>query len=163
MKRKSLNTIRYILSILALFIITIYVYGCANQIPPGGGDEDKTPPKVRIAGPNKNTLNYRGNSISYEFDKYVDRRSFQDAFRISPQIKGDIEYIWSGKDVEIKFEKPFYKFDPNKTFVVTINTALKDIHGNSITQPVAFAFSTGNKIDECSVSGKVYGLSLIHI
>jgi len=141
---------------LTLFVVTIYVYGCANQIPPGGGDEDKTPPKVRIAGPNKNTLNYRGNTISYEFNEYVDRRSFQDAFRISPQIKGDIEYNWSGKEVEVKFEKPFYKIDPNKTFVVTLNTALKDIHGNSITQPVTFAFATGNKIDECSISGKVY-------
>ncbi len=143
--------------IISAILAQIILSGCANQQPPGGGEEDKIPPKVIIDGPNINTLNYRGNSISYEFDEYVDRRSFQDAFRISPQIKGDIEYDWSGKDVEVKFEKPFYKIDPNKTFVVTVNTALKDLHGNSIARPVAFAFSTGDKIDKGSISGRVYG------
>jgi hypothetical protein len=153
---KIRNTIAHLALFLGIFLISIFIYGCANQQPPGGGLEDKIPPKVKIIAPQPNTLNFKGNSISYEFDEYVDRRSFQDAFRISPQIKGDVEYDWSGKSVDVRFEKPFYKIDANKTFVVTVNTALKDIHGNPITTPAAFAFSTGDKIDKCSISGKVY-------
>jgi len=132
------------------------VFGCANQQPPGGGEEDKTPPKVKIISPRPNSINFRGNSIAFEFDEYVDRRSFQDAFRISPHVEGEIEFDWGGKDVELIFPKSLYKVDANKTFVVNINSNLKDIRGNAITEPVNFAFSTGPVIDMGGVTGVVY-------
>jgi hypothetical protein len=130
--------------------------GCANQQPPGGGEEDKIPAKVRIISPKPNSIQFRGNSLIFEFDEYVDRRSFQDAFRISPQVKGDLEFEWGAKDVEVKFPTDLYKIDPNKTFVVNISTGLKDIRGNSIAQAVNFAFSTGSKIDMGRIEGKAY-------
>lgn len=147
-----------ILSVLfSILIIPIILFSCANQQPPGGGEEDKTPPVITIISPKPEQTNYRGNSIIFEFDEYIDRRSFQDAFRTSPQIKGEIEFNWGAKDVEVIFPEEFYKIDPNKTFVVSINTLLKDIRGNQVTRPYSFAFSTGSKIDNGSVSGKVYG------
>lgn len=142
--------------LFSIFCISIFAVTCANQQPPGGGKEDKTPPKVKIITPLKNQTNYRGNSIIFEFDEYIDRRSFQDAFRTSPQVKGELEFNWGAKDVEVIFPKDFYQIDPNKTFVITINTLLKDIRGNQVTEPLAFAFSTGSVIDKGSVSGKVY-------
>ncbi len=143
--------------LFSLIFIIIFASSCANQQPPGGGDEDKTPPEVKIISPAKNQTNFRGNSIIFEFDEYIDRRSFQDAFRTSPQVKGEIEFNWGAKDVEVVFPKEFYKIDPDKTFVISLNTLLKDIRGNQVTGPLAFAFSTGSKIDKGSVSGKVYG------
>ncbi len=135
---------------------SILITGCANQQPPGGGKEDKDPPKVSIVSPKPNTINFRGNSLYFEFNEYVDRRSFQDAFRISPQIKGDIEFDWGGKDVEVRIPTGFNKLDPNKTFVVNINSTFKDIRGNAITEPISFAFSTGSKIDMGELSGNVF-------
>ncbi len=129
--------------------------GCANQKPPGGGEEDKTPPKLVSVFPPNNSLNFNGKSISLEFDEYVDRRSLQEAFHISPPYKGEISFEWSGKDAEIVFETPLWKTEPNKTFVVTINSNLSDIRGNKLSSPISFAFSTGGKIDMASVSGKV--------
>jgi hypothetical protein len=129
--------------------------GCANQLPPGGGEEDKEPPKIVTQNPLPNSLNYNGNSITLEFDKYVDRRSLQDAFLISPPMGGDINYDWSGKEVEITFSKKFSSVGLNKTFVITLNSTLKDLHGNSLTQPINFAFSTGPKIDKAGISGKI--------
>ncbi|MBZ0203913.1 MAG: Ig-like domain-containing protein [Ignavibacteria bacterium] len=139
-----------------LLCISMLVIGCANQQPPGGGKEDKEPPKVSIISPKPNSTNFKGNSVYFEFNEYVDRRSFQDAFRISPQIKGDIEFNWGGKDVEVIIPASFSKIDPNKTFVVNINSSFKDIHGNAITEPVNFAFSTGSKIDMGEISGNVF-------
>ncbi len=159
MKKASLNLKGFkvaIIQIFAILLLLLWISGCANQQPPGGGEEDKTPPKVKSVSPKPNTVNYRGNSIVIEFDKYVDRRSFQDAFRISPQYKGDITYDFSGKSVEIKFDKPFYKINSNKTFVVNINSVLTDLHNNQIPSPINFAFATGSKIDMGQVSGKVY-------
>jgi hypothetical protein len=134
----------------------LLISGCANQLPPGGGEEDKIPPKIISKAPKSNSVSYQGSTITIEFDKYVDKRSFQDAFRISPPYKGDIDYNWSGKDVEIDFSKPFSAIDPDKTFVINISTALKDLHGNALNEPIAFAFSTGARIDSAAVSGKVY-------
>jgi hypothetical protein len=125
-------------------------------LPPGGGEEDKTPPKVEFQSPKHNSLNFTGKSIILEFDEYVDRRSFQEAFHISPPAKGGIEFGWSGKQVEINFAKPLWITEPNKTFVVTINSNLTDIRGNALKSPISFAFSTGPQIDKASVSGFVF-------
>jgi hypothetical protein len=134
----------------------LFFQGCANQQPPGGGDEDKTPPKVTILAPRPNSVNFRGNSLEFSFNEYIDKRSFQDAFRISPSVKGEIEYEWGGKDVEVKFPDDLQKIEPNKTFVINISTGLKDIHGNPLGGPVNFAFSTGPYIDMAQISGYVY-------
>lgn len=142
--------------LLWLFLAFFIVFaGCANQLPPGGGEEDKIPPKLIKLIPHSNTLNYSGKSISLEFDKYVDRRSLQDAFLISPPIGGDINFDWNGKEVEITFPRSFASVGPSKTFVITINSSLKDLHGNSLVQPISFAFSTGPIIDKASISGNV--------
>ncbi len=150
---------RQLLYIYIVIALTAFLSGCANQQPPGGGEEDKIPPKVRIISPKANTTNFRGNSVILEFSEYVDRRSFQDAFRISPFIKGDIDYNWGGKEVEIIFPSELHKLEPNKTFVINISTTLKDIHGNSISEPISLAFSTGSKIDMGEIEGTAYNIN----
>lgn len=153
----SIKNVINSLNLLGILLISLIYFNCANQQPPGGGEEDKTPPKVKIISPKPNSTEFRGNSVIFEFNEYVDRRSFQDAFRISPQIKGDLEFNWGAKDVEVIFPADLYKAEPNKTYVVTLNSSLKDIRGNAITEPLSFAFSTGSRIDMGSVSGTVFG------
>jgi hypothetical protein len=131
------------------------IISCANQQPPGGGEDDKIPPKILSVFPENNTTNFSDDKVIILFNEYVDKRSFIDAIRISPVIKTDIEYNWSGKEVEISFQDSPKKLKPNTTFLITLNTNLKDIYGNQIVSPITIAFSTGNKIDECSISGKV--------
>jgi Big-like domain-containing protein len=125
-------------------------------LPPGGGEEDKEPPKIIESYPTSGTVNFRGDRITIRFSEYVDRRSFQDAFRISPPVSGDITFDWSGKEVNVIFPEPLRRAYPEKTFLVNLNSNLKDLHGNSITEPLTLAFSTGNKIDKAGISGKVY-------
>jgi hypothetical protein len=151
--------------IFLFFPLFLMFWGCANQLPPGGGDEDKIPPKIVSVTPEANSLNFKGNVIHLEFNEYVDRRSLQDAFRISPPYIGDIDYDWSGKDVDIVFSVPFWKKNENKTYVININSNLKDIHGNAIEKPFIFAFSTGQQIDKGSVSGRIlnYNKKIISI
>lgn len=145
-----------ILGLASIIANSLFLQGCANQQPPGGGEEDKIPPKVSILSPKPNSVSFRGRSLEFSFNEYVDRRSFQDAFRISPAIKGEIEYDWGSKSVEVVFPKDLEKIEPNKTFVVNIGTGLQDINGNPLSQPISFAFSTGPLIDMAQVSGHVY-------
>ena len=152
----SKKIFKSILVIFSLLVILLLFKGCANQLPPGGGEEDKTPPKLVSQSPKPNSLNFKQNGITLEFDEYVDRRSLQEAFHISPPVTGEVSYDWSGKEVEISFEKPLWQTEPNKTFVVTINSGLTDIKGNALTSPITFAFSTGPKIDKAGISGFVF-------
>ncbi|RPI15622.1 MAG: hypothetical protein EHM58_13625 [Ignavibacteriae bacterium] len=161
-----LKRLRNLLKVKIFFYYVVFpvifssgvLFNCANQQPPGGGEEDKTPPEIVSQYPEPNSLNFRDNRLRFEFNEYVDRRSFQDAFRISPPVIGDVNFNWSGKEVEVIFERSLDKVNSNKTFVVSINSNLKDIHGNGLSQPMMFAFSTGPQIDKAAISGKVINI-----
>lgn len=136
-----------------LFIFALIFSSCANQQPPPGGPEDKTPPKVISVLPVSGTVNYSGNKIDLEFDEYVERRSFEESFFISPKPKGGIKFNWSGKEVEIEFTGGMEK---NRTYTFTVGKDLKDVRGgNTLPEPIKFAFSTGSKIDRGKISGRV--------
>jgi hypothetical protein len=139
--------------ILVLLFAGFYL-SCANQLPPSGGEDDKIPPKIITSEPLNNTLNYKNNFIYFEFDEYVDRRSFEESFFISPKPKGKKEFDWNGKSVRVIFSEGFLM---NSTYNVVISKGLKDIRaGNQLTAPINFAFSTGNMLDISSLAGKVY-------
>jgi hypothetical protein len=152
----NMYLIKFIIHFFNFIVFFAVFWGCANQQAPGGGEEDKIPPKVKILSPAPKTVNFKGKTINFGFNEYIDKRSFQDAFRISPALKGEIEYNWSGNDVEVIFPDNLQKIEPNKTFVINISTTLTDIHGNPLEKPVSFAFSTGPVIDMGSISGKVF-------
>jgi hypothetical protein len=154
--RISKNIISSILLIFSILAGVSLFNSCANQKPPGGGEEDKIPPKLVFQTPKSNSLNFNGKSLILEFDEYVDKRSLQEAFHISPPYKGEITFEWNGKEVEIIFENTLRITEPNKTFVVTINSTLTDIRGNKLNSPISFAFSTGSKIDMAGISGRVF-------
>lgn len=137
-----------------IFAVSIFFYSCANQLPPSGGEDDRISPKIISIIPKKNSINFKGQSVKIKFDEYVDRRSFEESFFISPKPKGEINFSWSGTEVEAAFSKPL---DRNKTYVIIIGKDVKDVRGgNPLGSPVSFAFSTGGKIDKGKFSGKVY-------
>jgi uncharacterized protein (DUF2141 family) len=141
---------------ILIYCFLIIIFACANQQPPGGGEEDKTPPKVKLTYPKEESVNFKGNKIRFSFNEYVDKRSFQDAFKIFPSPKGEISFEWGGKEVDVKFEKKLNEQGDLKTYVVIINSTLTDLHGNKLDAPFSFAFSTGSYIDSASVSGNVF-------
>ncbi|MGV8018798.1 MAG: Ig-like domain-containing protein [Ignavibacteria bacterium] len=139
-----------ILSVIALYTM---ISGCANQLPPSGGEDDKEPPKAVHIQPKTGTVNFSGNSIKIEFDEYVDRRSFTESFFVTPAPEGEITYDWSGKEVEINFSK---KLKSNTTYLFIVGKLLKDIRNNPLSEPIQFAVSTGPKIDKGRLAGRVY-------
>jgi len=151
------NVLKLFINISFLIISAIIFVSCANQLPPNGGDVDRLPPKAVSIIPPNGSINYVNKSITIEFDKYVDRRSFRESLFISPKPKGELDYNWSGKEVTITFANDLEK---NRTYVVTIGKQLKDLRqGNTLATPIIFAFSTGNKIDKGQIKGKVFDIS----
>ena len=120
---------------------------------PQGGPPDTEPPKVISSYPGPYTLRYSDNKIAIEFDEYVDHRSAEESIFISPHI-GDLEFDWSGTEVEVAFSDNLRK---NTTYVVTVGTDVVDLRNqNRMAQAFTLAFSTGEEIDHGAIQGKVF-------
>jgi hypothetical protein len=132
----------------------LLVNKCANQLPPGGGEVDKIPPEIIETYPPKNTINYDENYFEIDFSEYVDKRSFSDALFISPNIGGRLLFDWTGSSVVVEFEDGL---EQDLTYTVTIGTDLVDRNNrNRMASSYSFSFSTGDKIDRRSISGRIY-------
>ncbi len=144
------------IKLIILFIIPIQflISDCANQLPPGGGEVDKIPPKIVNVYPEDGTTNFKDDHFELEFSEYVDKRTVKDAIFISPAIEGNLETDWTGTTVTVTFPT---KLKINTTYVVTIGTDVVDYNNkNRMAQAFSFAFSTGDKIDHKIISGRVY-------
>ncbi|MDP4175209.1 MAG: Ig-like domain-containing protein [Bacteroidota bacterium] len=145
---------RIVLNLFILLFLSIISLDCANQLPPGGGPVDLTPPEVLSVYPADGTVNFKDDHLEIEFSEYVDKVSFQSALFISPAFQGQLEYEWSGHSVRVNFPE---KLKDNITYVVTIGTDVVDLHNkNRMAHAYSFSFSTGNKIDKGFVDGKIY-------
>ncbi len=133
-------------------LCALLLWGCAGQQAPEGGPVDTEPPEIISTYPAPNTVDYRDKRIAFEFSEYVDRRSVEDAVFISPFLS-DIEFQWSGREVEILFHDALKSAT---TYVITIGTDVKDIHNNRMARAFTAAFSTGSVIDRGSIAGKVF-------
>ncbi len=140
----------------AIVILLVFVFwACANPLPPSGGDVDKIPPYITEIFPADSTLNFSEKYIEITFSEYVDRSAAQQAVFISPKPKGEIEYSWSGKTLEMSFSDTAFVKD--MTYVVSIGTDVRDLNnGNPMTEAYMLRFSTGLKIDDFFIKGKVY-------
>jgi hypothetical protein len=151
-----MNTLRAPIHIPFLILVTAILISCANQLPPEGGPIDTTPPTIVSTFPPPNTLHFQDNRLDLEFDKYVDHRSAEESIFISPYV-GDLEFDWSGKEVEATFSGKLRK---NTTYVVNVGTDVKDLRSpaNRMAQAFTFAFSTGADIDRGGIRGKIFSV-----
>ena len=141
------------LNLLLYFFVLLFA-GCANQLPPGGGEVDKIPPEIVEVYPPNGTTNFSEDYFELTFSEYVDKRSFKDALFISPAFDKNPEIEWSGKTVSVNFAEPLKE---NTTYVATIGTDLVDFNNkNRMAGAFNFTFSTGNEIDKRVVSGKIF-------
>ncbi|MBL0175372.1 MAG: Ig-like domain-containing protein [Ignavibacteria bacterium] len=126
---------------------------CATQKPPDGGPPDTEPPTVLETEPPNGSTRFTGDRVRITFDEYVNRQSFQQALHIAPFMQTPPEISWSGRSVDIRFTEPLKE---NRTYVVTVGTALKDANGgNALAASTTLAFATGDSIDRGSFFGKV--------
>lgn len=135
-------------------VLTLLVYSCANQLPPGGGDIDRIPPEIVSVYPSDQTINFSDRYIEIEFSEYVNKRSVQESIFISPNIPQRLEYDWSGRYLEIILPDSLRE---NTTYTITIGTDVEDINNrNKMAKAFTFAFSTGDKIDVGTITGAVF-------
>ena len=130
-----------------------FLASCAGQRAPDGGPIDTEPPYLASTIPPNYTTRFHGNSITLEFNKYVDHRTVEGAVFISPSL-GQLQFDWSGHEVEIRFPGTLRR---STTYVVTIGTDVADLNNhNKMAQSYTLAFTTGEDIDHGAIAGKIF-------
>ncbi len=140
-------------AMLAGWIMLTHLMSCANQVPPSGGPEDKTPPRVISTKPDNEAVRVpRDVTVELEFSEKIDRDTFRDALFISPEPAEDIKLKFKGRRVLLSFQSPLLR---ERTYVITLGTNLKDNHGVAMASSFTLAFSTGARLDKGEITGRV--------
>ena len=136
-------------------VIILLVSGCASEAPPPGGPKDTTPPRIVKTTPENGAINVAKNTaITLNFSEYLNNRSVEPAIFISPYIdKTEYKVGVHRKTVTITFINPL---KDSTTYILTLGTGVTDLRGNALNESYHLAFSTGQKINEGTMSGKIF-------
>ena len=144
---KLLNAI-----IISALLIT---FSCARQGAPPGGPVDKIPPLIVGSIPPTQSVNVLlDTDIEIMFSEGINKANIADAIFITPYPGEDVKFKVKGKKLRIELPEVL---KPNRTYVFTIGTDVKDLRNNRLQQAFTLAFATGPQIDNNTISGKVYG------
>ena len=144
--RVYLPIMKYIYSIL---IYLILLSSCANIVAPTGGKKDIYPPEIL----NKKILKNKViTSIDFTFNEYIQLNKWEEYFYISPPTKNRTQKKIKGKMLNLTIEDTLAK---NTTYYVALNNCIKDNNEGNIVDTLNFIFSTSDKIDSLTLSGRL--------
>lgn len=136
---------------LGLFVV-LSLNGCATPKTPTGGPEDKDPPRLLRSNPEHQALNVQTDQLTLLFNEYIEVVGFPKTVTITPSFTKPLKYKWHGKEATILFPEALR---PQTTYVLTLNTELRDWNGVALKTPISIAFSTGETINRAEIAGEV--------
>jgi len=127
--------------------------GCAAQAPPGGGPEDKTPPELISVEPARESTQVPADqSITLTFSESLRPASVRTSFILFPL---------NTTEVRLKIRRNLVRISPvdhwkdSTVYTLVFNRSIQDLRGNNLKEGVFYTFTTGEKIPEGEISGKV--------
>lgn len=138
---------------LVLFFATaLFFSSCANIIPPSGGAKDTLAPILIAALPKDSTINFNAKKITLTFNEYIETRDVQQNVVVNPLPKNQptIEYKLHNVFVTLKDS-----LEPNTTYTINFGNAIKDVNEGNPASNKTYTFSTGNTIDNNTITGNV--------
>ncbi len=127
---------------------------CAVEQAPGGGPEDKRPPEIVFTFPAADSTSISPGKIEIEFSEPVDKTSVEKAVFVSPFQMNPLKFKWKKKRLTITLGDSLLD---STTYVISIGSSAKDIRNNQMRRSYTWAFSTGEKIDNGAVEGRLFG------
>ncbi|MDK2976324.1 MAG: hypothetical protein PWP06_799 [Candidatus Marinimicrobia bacterium] len=140
---------KYIFFSIALWILA----GCAAQAPPGGGPEDKTPPKLISVEPSRESTQVPVNqSITLTFSENLSPASVRTSFMLFPLNKTETRMKIRRNRVRVI---PVDHWEDSTVYTLVFNRSIQDLRGNHLEEGIFYTFTTGEKIPEGEISGQV--------
>ncbi|MBC7947138.1 MAG: Ig-like domain-containing protein [Chitinophagaceae bacterium] len=142
----------YILTIVLLLKLQVQTTGCANIVPPLGGDKDTLPPLLLRADPADSSRNVGETRINLTFDEYITIDNFQQNVLVSPVPRVAPTATHKLNTVQIRLRDTL---EPNTTYTINFGDAIRDINESNVMKDFTYMFSTGPTIDSLSFVGNV--------
>jgi len=143
------NTLKYI-----AFIILISMISCAKRGSITGGLKDTLAPVLVSSDPENYSTNFKGSTITLNFDEYVKLKNANKQLIISPPLKSEPLITPSTASRFIKLEIRD-TLQPNTTYSFNFGQAITDNNeGNALNQ-FKYVFSTGDHIDSLKLNGRI--------
>jgi len=139
---------------LLLYSLLVLIYSCASIKAPPGGPVDETPPVINEVFPPSGSVNLASREIVVKFSEYMDENSFKNSIKVFPRLPKTLEFKFKGDEVILILPD---SLDSEKTYIIYLNRNIKDEHRIPLAETVQLAYSTGEKISEEVIIGKVYG------
>ncbi len=134
-----------------IFPCLVFLF-CAKQGMPPGGPEDKTAPRVILASPSADSTQVgQDPRIEIVFSERMQKKKTEESIFISPVPEIPWVLSWHKNRLGLK---PPQSLKPKTTYVITAGTGAVDLRGNRMKESYSFAFSTGDFIDSCRISGE---------
>lgn len=136
-----------------LLLAGIFAFtSCAIPVLPTGGPQDEEPPAIIESEPAAESVNVSTDFVRIVFSEFVDQASFAQALNVSPAFDRPLQYRWRKKRVDITFPEPLRE---NTTYILSIDTNLRDVNRVALKQPITLAFATGPVINKGKIGGQV--------
>ena len=133
--------------------VSVFTTGCANIIPPQGGDRDSLPPALQKVTPGDSTRNFNGNKIEFEFDEFIgDMISAQQELLISPIPKTMPSVTSKLRNLTVKWKD---SLEANTTYTINFGNTIKDINESNVLKDFTYTFTTGSYFDSLELRGNV--------
>lgn len=141
-----------ILFYIYLFIFCLHFTHCANIVPPIGGPKDSLPPIFVYANPSDSSTNVKTKKINLYFNEFIDVEKINTNLIISPNpAKPPIVEKRLNK-ISVTLQD---SLEPNTTYILNFNNAIKDINEGNILKKFIYCFTSGNKLNNFSYKGRV--------
>jgi len=140
----------------------LFALACAHVLPPPGGPEDKTPPRVIAVVPESLSIlpDYKGD-VEFQFDEVVSEGG-------QPNVglgTGDLEKLivlspteqvpkvnWKRSKITVK---PREGWKPNRVYRVELLPGITDVSHNRSDSGLVVTFSTGAPLPSAALTGRV--------
>ena len=142
-------------SITIILVFELIALSCANPMTPTGGPKDSIPPTLLESNPVDQQLNFKGQTITLEFDEVINADKLQQNLVITPTTETKYKTIQKKYSVTLQFEEPF---EDSTTYTFNFFDGITDITEKTPAENLIIAFSTGSYIDSLYLSGQVLDL-----
>ena len=139
-------------SALYLLFVLILFASCAQKVAPEGGIRDTESPKIVASDPKNFSTDFKEQKIKLVFSEYVQLRSIQNQFIISPPVNELPKFKLNGKTLTVTFVDTLKE---NTTYNLNFGNAIGDLTENNILDSNIFVFSTGKLLDSLRITGTV--------
>lgn len=137
---------------LFFFVLLGSTFRCANIQQPMGGPIDSIPPVLLNEQPPNLSTNFSEKKIVLTFDEFIKLNNVNKEVSISPDM--DLFPTFKVRRKELGVELPD-SLEENTTYLINFGKAIADNNEGNPLLDYTYVFSTGDKIDSLSISGKV--------